>query len=127
MRLVPRALLASGVPDRGGVVCQAAAPHNRICRSRRFGNYPRKGSSLNYPFWFPETPGRRQSGREFSSFWGSRGLRGGSKPPGWFVFGAGEGGIVIVRRDSIVRWMSVDSGNAVVLARGHGATREADG
>ena len=32
MRLKPRSVLAWGVHDRGGPLCRAVAPHNRVCR-----------------------------------------------------------------------------------------------
>lgn len=46
-------------------LCQQLDRSRRRRRSGTFGNYPLLGSSLNYPFRFPETPGRRYSGGEF--------------------------------------------------------------
>ena len=49
---------SAGVPGSGVSLCLATRTGANRNRSETFGNYPRWGSSLNYPFRFPETPGR---------------------------------------------------------------------
>ena len=63
--------VVAAVPDDRRTVCQSSDVTCLRCCSRTFGNYPPMGSSLNYPFRFPETPDRRSSGREFPRSGGS--------------------------------------------------------